>query len=120
MYGATIGKVAILEVEATTNQAVCACTCFNGFFNRYLFLLLLANRSNFQNQGAGGAQPNISREKIIRTVVSLPPLAEQERIVARVDELMALCDRLETELRAAQNASEALGVAAVRRLANGD
>ena len=47
--------------------------------------------------GAGGAQPNISREKIIATVIALPPLAEQHRIVAKVNELMALCDELEQQ-----------------------
>ncbi|CAD6491846.1 MAG: Type I restriction modification DNA specificity domain protein [Candidatus Argoarchaeum ethanivorans] len=102
MYGATIGKVAILEVEATTNQAVCACTCFAGFYNRYLFLLLRAYRQHFLNQGAGGAQPNISRIKIINTVAPLPPLTEQRRIVAKVDQLMALCDELETKLKQSQ------------------
>ncbi|WP_322980253.1 restriction endonuclease subunit S [Pseudomonas sp. C11] len=95
MYGATIGKTAILNVEGTTNQAVCACTPFNGVFNRYLLLTLKAMKSNFIGQGAGGAQPNISREKIVATVTGLPPLAEQHRIVAKVDELMTLCDRLE-------------------------
>jgi type I restriction enzyme, S subunit len=95
MYGATIGKLAILETEATTNQAVCACTCFSGVYNRYLFYLLRAYRHRFINQGAGGAQPNISREKIISTVAPLPPLAEQRRIVERVDQLMAFCDELE-------------------------
>ncbi|MCD4841004.1 MAG: restriction endonuclease subunit S [Methanosarcinales archaeon] len=95
MYGATIGKVAILEVEATTNQAVCACTCFLGIYNCYLFYLLKAYRRNFSNQGAGGAQPNISRHKIIHTVAPLPPYEEQQRIVAKVDQLMALCDQLE-------------------------
>jgi type I restriction enzyme S subunit len=96
MYGATIGKVAILEVEATTNQAVCACTCFSGIYNCYLFYLLKAYRRNFSNQGAGGAQPNISRQKIIHTVAPLPPYDEQKRIVTKVDQLMALCDQLET------------------------
>jgi len=95
MYGATIGKVAILEIEATTNQAVCACTCFSGIYNCYLFYLLKAYRRNFSNQGAGGAQPNISRQKIIHTVAPLPPFEEQKRIVAKVDQLMALCDELE-------------------------
>src|SRR5690606_20321131 len=61
MYGATIGKTAILSVEGTTNQAVCACTPFNGVFNRYLLLTLKALKANFIGQGAGGAQPNISR-----------------------------------------------------------
>lgn len=95
MYGATIGKVAILEKTATTNQAVCACTCFASVYNRFLFLLLKAYKTRFTNQGAGGAQPNISREKIIHTVAPLPPFEEQKRIVAKVDELMRLCDELE-------------------------
>ena len=97
MYGATIGKTAILSVDGTTNQAVCACTPFNGVFNRYLLLTLKALKTNFIGQGAGGAQPNISREKIVATVTGLPPLSEQHRIVAKVDELMTLCDRMEAQ-----------------------
>ncbi|MCC6603773.1 MAG: restriction endonuclease subunit S [Anaerolineae bacterium] len=88
MYGATIGKLGILEIEATTNQACCACTPFEGMFNRFLFMYLFAMRTYFREQGAGGAQPNISRTKIIATPFPLPPLAEQKRIVARVDELL--------------------------------
>lgn len=95
MYGATIGKSSILKVRATTNQAVCACTPFGCISNRFLLTLLKAYKPRFTNMGAGGAQPNISREKIIATVIALPPLAEQGRIVAKVDELMALCDKLE-------------------------
>ena len=97
MYGATIGKTSILQVRATTNQAVCACTPFSCMNNLYLLTLLKAWRKNFVGMGAGGAQPNISREKIIATVIALPPLAEQQRIVAKVDELMALCDQLEQQ-----------------------
>ena len=36
MYGATIGKVSILDIEATTNQACCACITYNGIYNKYL------------------------------------------------------------------------------------
>jgi type I restriction enzyme S subunit len=97
MYGATIGKASILSRPATTNQAVCACTPYSGLNNRYLLLLLKALKPYFVSIGAGGAQPNISREKIIATVIGLPPLAEQSRIVARVEELMALCDALEAK-----------------------
>ena len=95
MYGATIGKTSILEVPATTNQAVCACTPCGGIYNVFLLTALKAYKSRFIKMGAGGAQPNISREKIIATVFVLPPLAEQHRIVAKVDELIALCDQLE-------------------------
>ena len=97
MYGATIGMLAILENTATTNQAVCACTCHSGIFNRYLFVMLRAWRPRFTGQGAGGAQPNISKVKILNTIAPLPPLDEQHRIVAKVDELMAICDQLEQQ-----------------------
>ncbi len=102
MYGATIGKTAILSIPATTNQAVCACTPFSGFENTYLLTLLKAYKPRFIGMGAGGAQPNISREKIIATVIAVPPTAEQHRIVAKVDELMALCDQLKARRSAAQ------------------
>ena len=95
MYGATIGKVAILAEDAVTNQAVCGCTPFSGVFNQFLFLFLLSQREQFHSASEGGAQPNISKEKIVWTPFPLPPLAEQHRIVAKVDELMTLCDRLE-------------------------
>ncbi|MFM4772012.1 restriction endonuclease subunit S [Aeromonas caviae] len=95
MYGATIGKTAILGVKATTNQAVCACTTFDGFLNLYLLQLLKAYRPRLIGMGAGGAQPNISKDKLIATIVALPPFNEQKRIVSKIDELMALCDQLE-------------------------
>tara|TARA_Y100000296_G_scaffold4869_1_gene6205 strand:+ start:3025 stop:4908 length:1884 start_codon:yes stop_codon:yes gene_type:complete len=97
MYGATIGKTAIQTVVGTTNQAVCACTPYSQISNVFLLNLLKASKNRFTGMGAGGAQPNISREKIIATVMALPPLAEQHRIVAKVDELMALCDQLEQQ-----------------------
>jgi len=108
MYGATIGKTSILKVPATTNQAVCACTPFEGVYNVFLLTLLKAYKSRFIGMGAGGAQPNISREKIIATVIGLPPLAEQHRIVAKVDELMALCDELENQQTKSNIAHETL------------
>ena len=106
MYGATIGKTAILSIVATTNQAVCACTPFAGLTNTYLLLLMKALKPYFISIGEGGAQPNISREKVVATVVGLPPLAEQSRIVTRVEELMRLCDALEAkgQLQATQHA----------------
>ena len=116
MYGATIGKLALLMEPATTNQAVCACTTLPGVWNRYLFVFLRASRGRFAAAGAGGAQPNISKEKIVATAFPLPPLAEQHRIVARVDELMRLLDQVEERLAAARRTHAAFATAAVHHL----
>lgn len=94
MYGATIGKLGILSKAMTTNQACCACTVFPSIYNLYLFYFLLANRTTFIRQGEGGAQPNISKEKIINTIFPLPPLEEQKRIVEKIEELLPLCEKL--------------------------
>lgn len=87
MYGATIGKVAIAGIELTTNQACCACTPVL-VFNEYLMWYLMASKQAFIDLGEGGAQPNISREKIVAFPFALPPLAEQKRIVEKVEEVM--------------------------------
>ena len=116
MYGATIGKLAILAEEAVTNQAVCACTPCWGVDTQYLYLFLLAKRDDFRLASEGGAQPNISKVKIVNTPVPLPPLAEQHRIVAKVDELMALCDQLEAARQEREQGRVRLMAATLQRL----
>ena len=98
MYGATIGKLGILQIAATTNQACCACIPYEGMWNKYLFYFLMASRKAFIKMGEGGAQPNISKEKIVNALIPLPPLAEQKRIVAKLEEILPLCERLKESL----------------------
>ena len=86
MYGATIGKLAIVGKELTTNQACCGCTPYL-IYNWYLFYFLMASRDSFVKKGEGGAQPNISRVKLIEYLIPLPPLKEQYRIVAQIEKL---------------------------------
>lgn len=88
MYGATIGKVAIAGCDLTTNQACCACTLFYDY-NRYLFWFLQANKQAFVEKSEGGAQPNISKEKIIKTLIPLPPLSEQKRIIIQIENIFS-------------------------------
>ena len=94
MYGATIGKLGILTYPATTNQACCACKPVYGVETLFLFYFLMSQRTAFIKRGEGGAQPNISKEKIVTTLMPLPPLAEQQRIVQRIEELFSLVKAL--------------------------
>ena len=94
MYGATIGKLGIAGIPMTTNQACCACLPLEGIYNRYLFYYLMAKKQDFIKQGEGGAQPNISKEKIISTLMPIPPLEEQYRIVAKIEELLPIIKTL--------------------------
>ena len=91
MYGATIGKVAIAGKEMTTNQACCGCTPF--IYNKYLFYFLIASKNDFVRKGEGGAQPNISREKLVSHLIPLPPLKEQYRIVSKIEKLASIMSR---------------------------
>lgn len=99
MYGATIGKIGILTIPSTTNQACCACSEYKGIYNMYLFYYLLSRRDIFIMMGGGGAQPNISKEKITETLIPLPPLSEQKRIVAKIEELFAVIDKINISLK---------------------
>lgn len=92
MYGATIGKVAIAGCELTTNQACCACTPFYEY-NKYLFYYLMANKVVFNQMGEGGAQPNISKEKIVGFLFALPPIQEQKRIVEKIELVLPRIDK---------------------------
>ena len=87
MYGATIGKLGILKIPATTNQACCACVPFTDIYNEFLFYFLMSQKAAFVKRGEGGAQPNISKEKIVSTLMPLPPVAEQKRIVEKIKQL---------------------------------
>ena len=103
MYGATIGKVAIAGNEMTSNQACCACTPL-GVFNYYLFYYLMGSQTDFIKKGEGGAQPNISREKLISHLMPIPPLNEQYRMVEQIQRILPLIERYSAN----QNAQDRL------------
>lgn len=92
MYGATIGKVAIAGCEMTTNQACCACTPII-IYNQFLFYFLMGSQTDFIKKGEGGAQPNISREKLISHLIPIPPYNEQLRIVERIKEVLPFVEK---------------------------
>ncbi len=93
LYGATIGKLAFLGIPAATNQAICAIFENDTVSLKYLYYYLLLKRSDLIKQGIGGAQPNISQTILKKLSVPYPTsIIEQERIVARIEELFSLLD----------------------------
>ena len=95
MYGATIGKIGILTFPATTNQACCACVDYKAVTPKYLFNFLLSHKEEFVKMGGGGAQPNISKEKIVSTLIPIPPIAEQNRIADEIERLITYIEAIE-------------------------
>ena len=92
MYGATIGRVGIMGLEAATNQACANGVCRNNVYFKYLFYYAISQREFFLKKAKGGAQPNISQEVIKQHEFPLAPLAEQHRIVEKIDFLFSKLD----------------------------
>jgi type I restriction enzyme S subunit len=85
MYGATIGKLAILRISATTNQACCALYNPRNVDTKFVFYWFMAHRRHIVSFGVGGGQPNISQEIIRNLRVAVPPLEEQKRILEYIE-----------------------------------
>lgn len=90
LYGATVGKLGLLRMDAATNQAVCGILSPIAAIPEYLFFFLRAIRPELIRSGKGGAQPNISQQIVRQTPVALPPMSEQEAIVTMLDERLAV------------------------------
>lgn len=98
MYGATIGKVGIMGVKASTNQACANGVCGRNVYFKYLFYYAISQKEAFIQKGKGGAQPNISQEIIKKHEFPLPPLSEQYRIVERIESLFSKLDTVKEKV----------------------
>ena len=102
LYGATIGKLAFLGVDAATNQAVCGIYKNENIDSNYLYNFLFYKKQSLVKQGIGGAQPNISQGILKNLDLPLPSLSEQQAIVAKIEELLSELDNGKQQLLTAQ------------------
>ncbi len=124
MYGATIGRVGLLGVPATTNQACCALHPLGEISTQFFCWWLQAYRDELVARGYGGGQPNISATLISGMYFFAPLPEEQQAIAEYLDDETAKIDALIThtqeeiallkELRAATIADAVLGRVDVR------
>ncbi len=93
MYGATIGKVCIIQFDATTNQACCNIEEGNIFSNKFLMYWFIGHKPHIVNLSYGGGQPNISQDVIKSLFVPCPVKSEQIQIANFLDYKTAKIDR---------------------------
>lgn len=119
LYGATIGKLAFLGIEAATNQAVCGIFENKAIQPRFLYYYLFHNRRKLIEQGTGGAQPNISQTILKKLPIKIAPLPEQRAIVARIEELFSELDHSIANLKAAKTKLEVYRQAVLKKAFEG-
>ncbi|MGB5686154.1 MAG: restriction endonuclease subunit S, partial [Candidatus Electrothrix sp.] len=120
LYGATIGKIATLGIQATTNQAVCGIYKNEFFDTKFLSYFLFHRRQKLIEQGTGGAQPNISQTILKKLPVSLAPLSEQRAIVAKIEQLFSELDNGVANLKAAKDKLEIFRQAVLKKAFEGE
>ena len=97
---ATIGEVGILDFDASCNQAIAGVQLFNTAIRDYLYYYLINLQAFMMSISKGCAQFNINQKILKAVFVPLPPLAEQVRIVAKIEKfepLIAEYDKLEQQ-----------------------
>ena len=115
--GATLGVPKICLIKGCINDGVAVLRTFHSFnLNDFAYLYLTSQTAAFRNVKQGMGQPNLNTPIIAGWFFPLPPLAEQRRIVARVDHLMTLVDRLEAELEESRSTATDLMEAVVSEL----
>jgi type I restriction enzyme, S subunit len=109
LRGATLGKTAIITQfdEGAVASSLVIVRLSPAVDPRFAYQVLMSplGREQIFQFDNGSAQPNLSANNVKKYWIPIPPLAEQQRIIAKVEELMAVCDRLETQLTTTQTHS---------------
>lgn len=85
MYGASVGNIALSQIDSYTNQACCVMKGDNSLNNKYLYYFLIANRHEMLMLAIGGTQPNISQQLIKNLNIIIPQFNDQQEIVDFLD-----------------------------------
>ena len=119
IVGATIGKCGIipLELDGAHLTENAAKIMFGELLKQYLLICIKSSyiQDQFMDKIFQQAQPKLALERIETTMVPIPPFAEQHRIVAKVDQLMSLCDSLKARLADAEKLNKQLAAALVEQ-----
>jgi type I restriction enzyme S subunit len=117
--GGSIGKTLLANKLLTFNQQI---NSVKPILVNSSYLNSMMNSVIFQQElllkATGSATPIINRSKWDELLVSLPPLSEQHRIVAKLDELMALCDKLKTCIQQANQQQQTIANVLVAQVLN--
>ena len=103
MYGATIGKLGLLQISTTVNQACCVCVVNEQNIPEYWMYAILASRKRILAMSYGGGQPNISQELMKSMRFASPPPDEQLQIARHLDLKTARIDSLNEKLECKKN-----------------
>jgi type I restriction enzyme S subunit len=123
IVGGSIGRTAVYDIDdlANINQAVCLIRVFGEIIEKEYLLKFFNSetcRGYMFDKQVDNARANLSMGSVSKFVIPLPPIEEQSRVVAKVDELMALCDQLEQQQESSISAHQTLVATLLATLTN--
>ena len=94
-----IGKVAILNVDATCNQQINAIIPYPNVSSSFIAYTILSKRHYLEHIANAPVVPIINKKQFSNTIISVPPLSEQERIVSELDLLSGIIEKKKAQLK---------------------
>ena len=116
MYGATAAQVGILRIKSTSNQAVCGILPHKDFLPEFVYYWFSSIEDKLAAQAQGGAQPNISQQKIKKVEIPIYSITEQQSIVATLDSFKSKVDKLQANYEKISQECDALKQAILRQV----
>lgn len=117
---APVGPINVASEACCIGRGLAALRPHPGVYLEFLLYSLKGLESAIAAMGYGTTFVAITKKQLVSFTIPLPPLAEQHRIVTKVDELMALCDRVETAQAERESRRDRLVASSLNRLNNGE